>query len=205
MPQAVGNLSSLKKIRLLRCQELESLPDTIGNLRSLKTIYIRGGKMTALPESIGNISFLRGISLQYTNIIKLPVSIVNLDKLEYLGIYSYRNSMPWDYDFDNPPNYYEDETIEKRSPFNALPDSLSKLVSLKCINLDFSEVTVLPDFLANLPELEEININGCNISSIPVSIQRLIDNEEIRLFKSDNEFIEREWGGFRERKRPRRK
>jgi len=39
----------------------ESLPDSIRNLKSLKTLYIRGDKMTALPESIGNISSLEGI------------------------------------------------------------------------------------------------------------------------------------------------
>jgi Leucine-rich repeat (LRR) protein len=188
LPETIGNLSKLEKIRLLRCPELESLPDTIGNLRSLKTLYIRGGKMTALPESIGNITSLLGLQLQYTAIKDLPVSIGNLTNLVLLGIYSYPDTMrPWYYESDNPPYYNEDETIEKRGTFTALPASASKLVSLKILNLSNTEITSLPDYLADLPSLNRLEIANCNIETIPPSIQRLADSGKLKLLRRGNE------------------
>ena len=159
--------------------------------------------MTALPECIGNLSSLLGLQLQYTNIASLPASTGNLEKLVSLGVFSYPNDMPWDYDFDTPPDYREDEAIEKRSPFTGLPDTASKLVSLRFLKLSNSEVTSLPDYLGDLPALEKIEIIGCNVKTIPPSIQRLVDSGELTLFTKEEEFNAHQWAPP-ERKRPRR-
>jgi Leucine-rich repeat (LRR) protein len=203
LPNSIGNLSNLKKIRLLRCIELESLPESIGNLRFLETLYIRCGKITALPESIGNVSSLIGIQLQYTAITSLPESIGNLTNLASLGIYSSPNDMPWDYHFDSPPDYREDDAIEKKSPFAVLPDTVSKLASLRLLKLSNTEITSLPGYLADLPKLEKIEIVGCNVKTIPPEIQRLVDSGELTLFKTEREFNEFQWS-HSERKKPRR-
>ena len=127
-----------------------------------------------------------------------------MNNLLSLGIFSDENDMPWDYHFDNPPFFDEDKSIEKRSPFNCLPETISRLVSLRQLILSNSEITILPDYLGNLPKLEELRINGCNIAVIPTSIQRLVDNGELTLHKSDEDIRMREWG-FVERRKPRRK
>jgi Leucine-rich repeat (LRR) protein len=149
--------------------------------------------MEALPESIGNIASLLGLQLQYTNIAKLPDSIGNLANLEYLGVYSYPNDMPWDYHFDNPPDYYEDEKTEKRSPFAVLPDTAANLASLKFLKLSNSALQSLPDFVGRLPLLEKIEIIGCDVKTIPPSIQRLVDNGELTLFMTDKQFNRHQW------------
>jgi Leucine-rich repeat (LRR) protein len=203
-PKTVGNLSKLKKIRLLRCAELESLPDTIGNLSSLETLYIRGGKMKTLPESIVNISTLLGLQLQYTSITNLPAETGKLKNLVSLGVFSFHNDMDWG-GIDSPPEYTEDETFEKRSPFTCLPDTVSKLTSLKYLRLSNTEITSLPDYLGNLPALERIDIVKCNVANIPPSIQQLVDKGELLLMKTEKEYNRFSWEFHLERQRPRRK
>ena len=124
-PDSICNLLTLEKIRLLRCTELESLPGKIGNLQSLVTLFIRGGKLKSLPESIGNISSLQSLQLQYTIIENLPDSIGNLINLDNLGITSAQ--IEHGLDVIDYPDYYRDEETEKRSPFSSLPDAISKL------------------------------------------------------------------------------
>ena len=182
--------------------ELEALPDSIGNMASLKTIYIMGGKMTALPDSTGNISSLVSIQLQYTNVTRLPGSIGNLTKLENLGIYGSQNDTPRWEAFDMYPDYYQDEKTEKRSPFTGLPDTAAKLQSLKFLNLSNTEVRSLPGYLGALPALEKIDISGCDITTVPPSIQKLINSGELTLIKSADELWE--YHHSFERKRPRR-
>jgi Leucine-rich repeat (LRR) protein len=186
IPKTICNLQKLEKIRLLRCIELKELPESIGNIKTLQTLYIRGGKFTTLPDSIGNLQSLISIQLQYTNIASLPDSIRNLGKLENLGIYGSQTNLLWS-SLDSFPDYYQDEATEKRSPFNKLPDSVSNLHSLKKIKLNNSEVTELPDFLSHLPLLERIEITDCNIKKIPPSIQKLIDTGDITIIKNDYE------------------
>jgi Leucine-rich repeat (LRR) protein len=111
--------------------------------------------------------------------------------------------MPWDYHFDSPPDYREDAALEKKSPFAALPDTVSKLVSLRQLKLSNSQVTILPDYLAALPKLEKIEIVSCNVKTIPPEIQRLVDSGELTLFKTEREFNEFQWS-HSERKKPRR-
>jgi Leucine-rich repeat (LRR) protein len=104
---------------------------------------------------------------------------------------------------DSFPDYSEEETEKKRSPFAALPDTAAKLVSLKFLNLSNTEVTLLPDYLGGLPALERLDIVSCNIKTIPPSLRRLADNGELTLLKTGKEYNAHSWSG--ERKKPRRK
>jgi leucine-rich repeat protein SHOC2 len=204
LPESIGNLSKLEKIRLLRCTELESLPGTIGNLQSLKTFYIRGGKITALPESIGNIIPLLSIMLQYTNIANLPASIGNLRNLVSLGVYGYQNEGQWAGE-DNYPDWFQEENTEKRSPFIGLPDTASKLVSLEFLIFNNSEIKSLPDYLGDLPALRTIQIVDCDVKTIPPSIQRLADSKDLYLIRNEDELYEYQWTKNHIRIKPRRR
>jgi hypothetical protein len=88
------------------------------------------------------------------------------------------------YEFDKPPYYEEDESIEKRSPFTGLPDSASKLTSLMYLHLSSTEVTKLPDYLGNLPALERLEFDGCNIKPIPVFVRRITGEEVLKRYFS---------------------
>ena len=51
---------------------LSILPESIGNLRNLKKLYLYYTNLSVLPESIGNLKKLRELYLGGTNIPTLP-------------------------------------------------------------------------------------------------------------------------------------
>ena len=60
------------------------IPESIGNVTSLKEVYFFGNNITSIPESIGNLSALKDLGLHYNNIESIPQSIGDLQSLEVL-------------------------------------------------------------------------------------------------------------------------
>jgi len=48
--------------------QLTTLPESIGNLTSLTTLYLEFNQLTTLPESIGNLTSLTYLDLDYTDV-----------------------------------------------------------------------------------------------------------------------------------------
>ena len=57
LPETIGQLTSLKEL-WLTSNQLKSLPETIGQLTSLKELYLHENKLTSLPETIGQLTAL---------------------------------------------------------------------------------------------------------------------------------------------------
>ncbi|MHA1727740.1 MAG: leucine-rich repeat domain-containing protein, partial [Promethearchaeota archaeon] len=85
LPESIGNLTSLRNLDL-EGNELTALPESIGNLTSLKDLDLGGNKLTALPESIGNLTSLRDLDLGGNKLTALPESIGNLTSLRNLDL-----------------------------------------------------------------------------------------------------------------------
>jgi hypothetical protein len=65
---------------------LRPLPESIGQLTSLLTLYLRNNQLTALPETIGQLSLLAELDLQGNPITSLPASITRLATLRWLSL-----------------------------------------------------------------------------------------------------------------------
>lgn len=86
LPESVGNLKSLQILNLDENQ-LITLPESIGNLKSLQELYLENNQLTFLPESIGNLQSIQVLDMQINQLNTLPESIGNLISLQilYLG------------------------------------------------------------------------------------------------------------------------
>jgi Leucine-rich repeat (LRR) protein len=87
LPESIGKLSSLTKIELCSVG-LESLPNSIDNLKGLKSISIRYCEdLYALPQSIGGLDSLEELRVTYCDKLrKLPDGIGKLDALKVFVI-----------------------------------------------------------------------------------------------------------------------
>lgn len=83
LPESIGNLSSLKELALGH-NKLASLPESIGNLSSLQILRLAGNKLTNLPESILNLESLVSLNLSDNQLKELPKLIGNLKALRNL-------------------------------------------------------------------------------------------------------------------------
>ena len=88
LPNSIGNLQSLKTLGLYGCKDLKSLPESIGNLEGLTTLNLfYCHALTSLPESIGNLKSLTTLKLMYCkNLESLPRRFSELTNLEFLAL-----------------------------------------------------------------------------------------------------------------------
>jgi len=65
---------------------LTSLPNTIGNLTSLKELYLENNQLTSLPDTIGNLTSLKELQLGSNPLTSLPENVKKaLKKLKKQG------------------------------------------------------------------------------------------------------------------------
>jgi leucine-rich repeat protein SHOC2 len=115
-------------------QQIESLPDSIGDLSDLVSLRCVDNRLTSLPDSIGNLSNLRELRLYKNQLKILPDSITNLQNLTWLSL-----------------------------SFNRLkifPESIISLTNLTGLRLNGNQLTVLPANIDRLKNLTYLDISG---------------------------------------------
>jgi len=126
---------------------LTSLPESIGNLFTLKNLNIGINQLTSLPESIGNLIALENLNLGINKLTTLPKGIGNLIALENLNL-----------------------GINK---LTTLPKGIGNLITLKILNLSQNQLTSLPGSIVNLIALENLDLSKNQLTSLPESIKYL--------------------------------
>lgn len=73
LPDSIGNLAKLQKLRIQDCNNLTKLPDSIGNFAKLQKLEILDCKdLTELPNSIVNLAKLQDLLIELTPIKSFP-------------------------------------------------------------------------------------------------------------------------------------
>ncbi|XP_062081130.1 receptor-like protein 7 [Humulus lupulus] len=146
--------SNLETLDLFSTNFSGPIPDSIGNLKSLKNLNVPFCNFIGpIPSSIGNISKLIHLDFQFTYLIgKIPPSLGNLSQLE-------------------------DLSLSYCSFSGKVPSTMGNLANLVYIYLDHSGCTgELPSTLGNLKKLVVINIVGNEINGrIPSSLVNLTE------------------------------
>jgi hypothetical protein len=87
LPDNIGQLSELTTLYLEK-HDLTELPESFASLSSLSNFYISNNWLTSLPENFGNLTSLIILDLGYNQIASIPESIGNLESLEYLFLFN---------------------------------------------------------------------------------------------------------------------
>ena len=82
--------NELSNIEKINWKDIESIPESINFLITLKELDLSGefmhtSSLMTIPESIGNLPSLQSLYLSYTQISSLPDSIGNLTSLQKIG------------------------------------------------------------------------------------------------------------------------
>ncbi|WP_334055897.1 leucine-rich repeat domain-containing protein [Polaribacter sp. P097] len=161
----IGDFTSLENLNLSNQQNpqtgakmLTTLPNEIGNIATLKFLYLNDNGLTALPDGIGNLNSLEQLVILNNNdLTTLPSSIGNLSSLEHL--------------------------LLRNNAIETLPSSIGNLSNLKVLDLYTNRLTGLPDEIGNLSNLEglfltrqgftENNIFTYTLTSLPATVNNL--------------------------------
>ena len=87
LPESFGNLSALTTLDLDN-NHLQSLPESFGNLSALTELYLIHNQLQSLPKSFGNLSTLTSLCLYDNQLQSLPESFGNLSALTYLDLHN---------------------------------------------------------------------------------------------------------------------
>jgi len=74
LPESISQLTSLKTL-FIKTNKLKTLPESLMALKSLEKLYVIENELEKLPESIGQLETLQVLSLGVNKLEKLPESI----------------------------------------------------------------------------------------------------------------------------------
>jgi Leucine-rich repeat (LRR) protein len=176
LPDSFGDLKSLKYIDLTG-MGLESLPDSFGDLTSLVYIDLDGNIINKLPENFGNLKNLE--TFRGPGILEsIPNSFSNLEKLKFCFFYINSDSAILPTDFGKLKNL---ETLWLFGKYQSLPDSFGNLENLKKLEITGgSLINQLPENFGNLINLEGVRIFG-NFTTLPDSFSNLTNLKNLQL------------------------
>ena len=169
LPESIGQLKSLKLLNLCNNQ-LAALPESIGQLESLEKLYLGINQLATLPESIGQLKSLQDLHLNNNQLATLPESIGLLECLRslYLG-YNQLSTLP---ESIGNLEYLEALYLEINQ-LATLPESIGLLKSLKYLYLSTNKLTALPKSIGLLKSLRFLYLVENHLTTLPESIGQL--------------------------------
>jgi Leucine-rich repeat (LRR) protein len=176
LPSQLGTLINLVELDISCLENLEDLPNEVGNLKKLEKLIIDNGNACqmniSLPESIGNLSNLKVLTLcgaidpreigsnepiPPSKVKSLPGTIRKLQNLEELDL--------------------------SRNGIKGIPSQIASLQKLKRLALDYNNIHELPSFIGNLKNLQELSVCSNGGIKLPKSLANL---NGLKIFMGNN-------------------
>ncbi|XP_042477141.1 disease resistance protein RPV1-like [Macadamia integrifolia] len=159
----------LETLDLSGCFKMVNLHKSIGDLKSLVTLYLDGTKIEELPNNICMLSSLKDLRLnQCLSLKSLPESIGDLKSLVTLYLDGTK--------IEELPNNIcmlsslEVLSLSQCSSLKSLPESIGDLKSLVTLSLNSTKIEELPNNICMLSSLIDLSLHQCSLKSLPESI-----------------------------------
>jgi internalin A len=168
LPEEIGQLTNLTFLDL-RSNQLTALPESIGQLANLMSLDLRLNRLTVLPDSICQLTSLTSLNISYNRLMSLPEFIGRLVKLDYFRISSNNlNELPGSIgELTNLTTL--DITSNK---LTALPESIGTLTNLTSLYLSSNKLMELPESIGALRKLNNLHLSGNLLHEIPLEIRQ---------------------------------
>lgn len=134
-----SHLKNKKNLDYLKISHYNDIriPDSIGNLNTLKGLVISNNKNIVIPETLGNLSNLRTLDFTASTISgDIPYSLSGLKSLNHLCLHG--------------------------CGLKQVPEFIADLEGIKTLDLSNNQLSKLPDFLFKIKSLEKIAVEENN-------------------------------------------
>ncbi|MCE7922801.1 MAG: TIR domain-containing protein [Haliscomenobacteraceae bacterium CHB4] len=175
IPESIGELKNLTEFHA-RKNQLVALPDSISELKNLTRLDVRNNQICSLPNNIGNLIKLINLEVFKNKITILPDSVGHLKDLIRLDLA--------DNQFSVLPESIG--ALKQLRELNIaanqlifLPESIGELENLKKLNISRNKLRVLPESIKNLKSLIQLDVHSNYLSSLPKGIGELKEMTEL--------------------------
>ncbi|XP_060184152.1 putative disease resistance protein RGA1 [Lycium barbarum] len=211
LPANICKLPNLQTLRLVLCTKFQKLPRELGNLVSLRHLYLTTKEQNLPEKGLGSLALLQSLSIfgcdnlvslfegiqkltklrtlvigDCPRLTSLPKGIVHLSALECLMIVNCEELMLSDWQDFEGLKRIRSLVIGGLPHLVALPEWLKGHAnSLKFIRISTCpSFVVLPAWLENITSLEKLEITGCpKLSSLPDSMSHLTTLRMLKIQK----------------------
>jgi Leucine-rich repeat (LRR) protein len=179
LPEGAGNLSALRILDISR-QNLQTLPSSIGGMKSLEQLQCPQNRLKTLPDGIGGLTKLRTLDMSFNQLASLPNTVGGCTSLCTLLLNSNRiPSIP-----ENIGNLGKLEVLNVTKNFLAsLPDGIGNCVNLTEMYCDSNKLGNLPPGIGNLVKLQKMNVTENLLTSLP---DKMSSMSALRIFTASN-------------------
>jgi internalin A len=177
LTESLGDLRQLQSLNL-RGNKLTILPDCIAQLTRLQTLDLRYNRLTTLPEWLGQLRHLQNLDVSYNQLTKLPDSLGRLSRLQRLDVSSNQlNGLP-----EALGQLTQLHRLDvSKNKLTALPDSLGKLIQLPTLDLRDNRLTMLPESLGELTALQNLDLRHNQLRTLPKSLGQLTQLQHLHV------------------------
>lgn len=175
LPDSIGNLTSLKSLSVRA--SLTDVPDNIGTLTALQDLDLSGNQLASVPNTIGNLTDLEWLALDGNALTSLPDSITHLQQLQRLILD--------DNHLTELPAAIGDLTSLRiisltGNMLAALPESIGQLNKVATLDLEGNALAELPPTLGGMTGLTELVLDDNALTSLPASVGDLLQLATLR-------------------------
>jgi Leucine-rich repeat (LRR) protein len=148
----------------LKGQELNELPESLGQCENLEVLKLSGNQLSELPASLHQLTKLKLLDLSGNQFENIPHFIANLASLRSLNLESNAISLlpDWIGCFPELTDFNVDG-----NRISKLPASFGDLKKLKCVYLGGNSFNSIPSELRNLVNIEWLDISRADLTSVP--------------------------------------
>jgi len=192
IPDEIGRMTALQSIYLDR-NHLKTLPQTIGQLPNLTTLVLSDNKLDSLPATLGNLTQLEFLDLKYNNLISLPASFGQLRQLDRLELdHNQLDSLPAGFAQLSSLR----SLILSNNQLDSLPDNFGALTTLTVVDLDSNQLRSLPQSFGQFTRLRTLYLGNNQLTELPASFGQLQRLEELHLENNRLKALPDSFGGL---------
>lgn len=191
IPDEIGDLTDLEILILENktvpyANSFTQLPNSIGNLRSLKVLSVRNAPLTRIPPSLGKLEQLQYLDISGNKkFAAFPEIIYKLKKLRVLQI-SYTTVLGKTIEpYAIPELLAELSSLERLHiagrGFNGLPNAIGRLPHLRTLSVSMTKIESIPEAISNSRSLKKLALSDNLINRLPDSIGDIASLESLSL------------------------